>query len=139
MFYCCKIFKNTYFEEHLRTATSELILESDCLELCLKLDSRFENHPDLVILQKYDLLSNQRFKHKSAHMWSLYLTPKLPFKPRPRFLMFLYKIFFRLLYKKQTLEVLGLLVYALPKLFYSQQNFFSFDLDAINLEILKMS
>ena len=135
MFYCCKIFKNTYFEEHLRTATSELILESDCLELCLKLDSRFENHPDLVILQKYDLLSNQRFKPKSAHMWSLYLTPK----PRPTFLMFLYKIFCRSLYKKQTLEVLGLLVYALPKLFYSQQNFFSFDLDAINLEILKMS
>ena len=125
MFYCCKIFKNTYFEEHLRTATSELTLESDCLELCLKIDSRFENHPDLIILQKYDLLSNQRFKHKSAHMSSsLYLTPKLPFKPRPRSLMFLYKIFFRLLYKKQTLEVLGLLVYALAKLLESTKFLF---------------
>ena len=28
-FYYCKIFKNTYFEEHLRTAASELTLESD--------------------------------------------------------------------------------------------------------------
>ena len=28
------IFKNTYFEEHLRTAASTLTLESDCLELC---------------------------------------------------------------------------------------------------------
>ena len=27
-------FKNTYFEEHLRTDASELTLESDCLELC---------------------------------------------------------------------------------------------------------
>ena len=29
----CEIFKNTYFEEHLRTAASELTLHSDCLEL----------------------------------------------------------------------------------------------------------
>ena len=31
MFYYCEIFKNTYFEEDLRTAASELTLESDCL------------------------------------------------------------------------------------------------------------
>ena len=30
----CEIFKNTYFEEHLRTAASELTLESDCFILC---------------------------------------------------------------------------------------------------------
>ena len=29
-----KIFANTYFEEYLRTAASELTLWSDCLELC---------------------------------------------------------------------------------------------------------
>ena len=34
VFSCCKIFKNTYVEEHLVTAASELTLESDCLELC---------------------------------------------------------------------------------------------------------
>ena len=34
MFYRCEIFKNTYVEEHLRTAASELTLESDCFEVC---------------------------------------------------------------------------------------------------------
>ena len=34
MFSWCEIFKNTYFEEHLRTAASELTLRGDCLELC---------------------------------------------------------------------------------------------------------
>ena len=28
-----EIFKNTYFEEHLHTAASELTLQSDCLKL----------------------------------------------------------------------------------------------------------
>ena len=33
MFYCeyCEISKNTYFEEHLRTAASEVTLGGDCL------------------------------------------------------------------------------------------------------------
>ena len=35
MFCCWEIFKNIYFEEHLRAAASELSLESDCLELCI--------------------------------------------------------------------------------------------------------
>ena len=35
MLYCYEIFRSTYFEEHLRTAASELTLEGDCLELCL--------------------------------------------------------------------------------------------------------
>ena len=34
MFSCCEIFKNTYVEEHLVMAASELTLESDSLELC---------------------------------------------------------------------------------------------------------
>ena len=45
----------------------KLTLESDCLELCF-LDSRFKNQLDLVILQKDQSLSNQSFKHSSAHM-----------------------------------------------------------------------
>ena len=54
----------TYFEEHLRTAPSELTLESDCLKLCL--------------------LTVASFKHNSPNMPSLYLTPTLSFKPRFR-------------------------------------------------------
>ena len=38
------------------------------------MESRFQNHPYLVILQKYQSLSNQSFKHNSAHMPSLNLT-----------------------------------------------------------------
>ena len=36
MFSCeyCGICKGTYFEEHQRTAVSEVILGSDCLGLC---------------------------------------------------------------------------------------------------------
>ena len=31
----CGIFKNTYFEEHLHMAASELTLQSDFLKLCI--------------------------------------------------------------------------------------------------------
>ena len=55
-----KIWRNTYFEEHLRTAASELTSRSNCLELCF-LHSRFQNHPVSVTLQKYKSLSNQSF------------------------------------------------------------------------------
>ena len=41
----------------------------------LFLDSRFQNHPDSLIFQKYQSLPNQSFKHNSAHMPSLNLTP----------------------------------------------------------------
>ena len=34
--YCSETFKNTYFEGHLRTATLEPALESNCLELAFK-------------------------------------------------------------------------------------------------------
>ena len=34
----------------------------------LFLDSRFQNHPDLVMSQKYQSLSNQSFKHNSAYV-----------------------------------------------------------------------
>ena len=46
------------------------------------MDSRFQNHPDLVILEKYQLLPNQSFKSNSANMPSLNLTPTLSFEPR---------------------------------------------------------
>ena len=51
------------------------------------LASRFQNHPDLVILQKYQSLSNQSFKHNSAHMPYLNLTPTISFKARFRSLI----------------------------------------------------
>ena len=39
--------------------------------------SSFKNHPDKVILQKYQSLSNKSFKHNPTHMPFLYLTPTL--------------------------------------------------------------
>ena len=45
-----EISQNTYFEK--------VTLGSDCLGLSF-LESRFQNHPDLVILQKYQSPSNQ--------------------------------------------------------------------------------
>ena len=83
MFYRCEIFKNTYFEEHLRTAASELTFRK-WLFWSLFLDSRFQNHPESVILKKYQSLSNQSSKHNSAQMLSLYLTTTLLFEPRFR-------------------------------------------------------
>ena len=53
---------------------------------CLFLNSRFQNLPDSVILQKYELLLHQSFKHNSTHMPSLNLTPKFSFGPRFRIL-----------------------------------------------------
>ena len=50
-------------------------------------DSCFENHPDSVILQKYQSGWNQSFKHNSADMPSLNLTPNFSFEPR--FCMFI--------------------------------------------------
>ena len=79
----------------------KLTLRSNCLELCF-LDSRFENHLDSVILQNHQPFSNQSFKRNSVHMPSLNLIPKLSFEPR--FRMFIIK-------KKQTLVVLGLLIF----------------------------
>ena len=46
------------------------------------LGSRFQNHPDSVILKKYQPLSNQSFKHNSMQMPCLIL--KLSFEPRYR-------------------------------------------------------
>ena len=86
MFSCeyCEISKNTYLEEHLRTAISEVTLGSNCLGLSFFLPRRFQNHPDSVILQKYHLLSNQSFKHNSVYITSLNLTPTLSFESRFR-------------------------------------------------------
>ena len=74
MFSCeyCKIFKNTYFQEHLDTAAWKLTLGSDCSELCFW--SHIQNHPEFLILQKYQLLPNQTFKHNLVHVSPLNLT-----------------------------------------------------------------
>ena len=61
-----KLLQSTCFDEHLRAANFELILHSECLD-CL-----FQNHPDSVILQKYQSLSNQTFKH-NLHICRLYI------------------------------------------------------------------
>ena len=55
--------------------------------IVLFLDSRFQNHPDSVILQKHQSLLKQSLKRNSAHMSSLNLTPKLSFEPRFRMLI----------------------------------------------------
>ena len=41
------------------------------------IESHFQNHPDLLVSQKYWLVSNQSFKHNLAHISFLNLTPKL--------------------------------------------------------------
>ena len=61
-----EILMNIYFQEHLHTAVSELILGSDCLKLCFWI--AFNNHLDSVILQKYQPLSNQNFKQNLVYM-----------------------------------------------------------------------
>ena len=66
--------------------------------------SHFQSHPDSVILQKFQSLSNDSFKHNSADVSSLYLTPTLPFESR--FLCLLLTV----TTQKQTRVVLGLLV-----------------------------
>ena len=49
--------------------------------------SCFQNHPDSLILQKYQSRSNQSFKHNSADMSFLNLTRNFSFEPR--FCMFI--------------------------------------------------
>ena len=53
MFFCCKIFATRLY---WKTSASELTLRSDYL------DSRFQNHPESLILQKCQSLSNMSFK-----------------------------------------------------------------------------
>ena len=74
-----------------------------CLFGTLFLGGHFQNHPDSLILQKYQSVSNQSVKHNLVQMPSLNLTPKLSFK---RFVC----LSVTLLHKEQTLVVLGLLL-----------------------------
>ena len=85
MSYCCEIFKDTYFEKHLRSGCFWTHFRKWFFGTLL-LDSHFQNHPDLVILPSYQSLSNQSFKHNSAHTSSLYVTPM---NPELRLLMFI--------------------------------------------------
>ena len=77
MFSCkyWKISKNTYFEEHIFMAASEVILESDCFELSFWRFAFKTIHP-------YQSLSNQSLKHNLVLMHSLNLTPTRSFEPR---------------------------------------------------------
>ena len=75
----CENFKNTYFEEFLHTAASELTLWSDCSELCFWI--AFKTILTQYYCKKYQLLSNQSFKQNLAHMPSRYLTPTLSCEP----------------------------------------------------------
>ena len=61
MFSCeyWKISKNTYLEEHLHTAASEVTLGSDCLGLSFWRIAFKTILTNTLILQKYQLLSNQ--------------------------------------------------------------------------------
>ena len=68
----------------------------------------FQNHPDSLILQKYQSLSNQRFKHNLAHTQYLNVTPKLSFEFR--FRMFVISVYYT---KKQTIVILAILFFAL--------------------------
>ena len=70
------------------------------------LDSRFQNHPDSAILHKCQSLSNQSFKHNSAHISSLNLTSTLSFEPR--FRMFIINDYDRKNKRMQSLDSLFL-------------------------------
>ena len=81
--FCCEI-----FVRHLFWKTSA----NGCFKTdftkwlfgTLLLDSSFQNHPDSVLLQKYQSLSNRTSWYNSVHMPSLHLAPTLPFEPRFR-------------------------------------------------------
>ena len=71
MFSCeyWEISKKIYFEEHLRTAASEVALVSDCLGLSfwtVALKTTWFSY-----IRKNQSPSNQSFKHNSAHIWRL--------------------------------------------------------------------
>ena len=68
----CPEFRNGFWNSYsFQTDFRKWLFETLCL------DSRFNNHPDSVILQKCQSLSNQIFKHNLVHTSSLNLTPSL--------------------------------------------------------------
>ena len=70
------------------------------------LDSCFQSHPDSLLLGKYQLRSNQNFKHNSAYIPSVNLTPDFSFEPR--FCMFIINGYYT---KRKHLQSLDLLFY----------------------------
>ena len=79
-----RILKN--FQQHLfwRTSAYGCFLSNFRKKLCrvFFLNSHFQNYPDLVLLQKYQSLSNQSFEYNSMHMPFSNLTPTSSFEPR---------------------------------------------------------
>ena len=85
MFSCeyCEISKSIYFEEHLRTAASEVTLGSDSFRLTFWRVA-FKTILTCNVTKMLQSLSSQSFKYNLAHMLSLKLTPTLSFEPRFR-------------------------------------------------------
>ena len=82
----------------------KLTLRSDCLELYFGTVAFITILTWLVILQKYQPLSNQSFKHNWKQMPSLSLTPKLSFEPR--FCMFIINDYYTKSERIQSLDSL---------------------------------
>ena len=97
-----EIFKNTYFEEDLHMAASELTSRSDSLELCFWIALK---HSRLSNITKYQPLSNQSFKQNSAYMSPIYLLLYVLVN-----LGFVCSSLTITAHKKQILFVLGILV-----------------------------
>ena len=83
MFSCeySEISKNTYLEEHLRTAACELTLGSNCLRLSFWAVA-FKTI--LTYITKIPSVSNQSFKRNSVHVPSLNVTTTLSLELRFR-------------------------------------------------------
>ena len=86
-----KLILNHFFLEKLsrvlQWTSGQLFFQNDFRKWLfgtLFLDSHFENLPDSVILQKYQSLEKQSFKHNLRHMPYLNITPKFYFAPRFR-------------------------------------------------------
>ena len=85
---------DSYFSKYFRKWLTGALLLVSC----------FQKNPDTVILQKYQSLLNQSFKHILVHVVYLNWISKISFQPR--FCMLIINSY----YKKQTLVVLGILV-----------------------------
>ena len=82
MFSCeyCEISTSIYFEEHPRTAASDVTLGSDSLRLSFWRVA-FKTILTCNITKILQSLSNQSFKYNLAHMLSLNLISTLSFEP----------------------------------------------------------
>ena len=99
VFFCWEIFKKICFKECFWTDFRRWLFGT------LFLDSCFQNHPGYY--KNTSRFRTRALTHSSAHMLSLYLTPTLSFEP----MLVTYVHPWRLIHRKQTLVVLGILVF----------------------------